>query len=235
MRYERGKMKKQRKSGINTREKLLRAASEVFADKNYRDATIAEICEKAEANIAAVNYHFNDKETLYREAWRYAFAESITTYPPDGGVSKDASPEERLRGQISALLHRIADENNKEFPIVQKEFVSPTGLLDEVIREELEPMHDRTEAVVRELLGPQASDVDVLFCAVSIINQCANPIVAKKRQRINEAGEIIESPSGIEDVDAFADHVTRFSLAGVAEICSDKEREKVRNEKPDKK
>jgi len=210
-------MKKQRQSGINTRERLLKAASEVFADKNYRDATIAEICEKAEANIAAVNYHFNDKETLYREAWRYAFAGSIKAYPPDGGVGGNVAPEERLRGQITALLHRIADENNKEFLIAQKEFISPTGLLDEVIREELSPMHDRTEMVVRELLGPQASDADVQFCVVSIINQCANPIVAK-RKRISETGKVIEGPPGIDDIDAYADHVARFSLAGIAEI-----------------
>ena len=140
-------MKKQRKSGINTREKLLKAASDVFADKSYHDATIAEICEKAEANIAAVNYHFNDKETLYREAWRYAFDASIIKYPFDGDVRDGAPPEERLRGQITALLHRIADEDNKEFLIAQKEFVNPTGLLNEVMREELEPMHDRTETV----------------------------------------------------------------------------------------
>ncbi len=210
-------MKKQRKSGVKTREKLLRAASEVFADKNYRDATIDEICEKAQANIAAVNYHFNDKETLYREAWRYAFAGSIKAYPPDGGVRDNDTPEKCLRGQITALLRRIADENNKEFLIAQKEFVSPTGLLDEVIREELEPMHDRTEAVVRELLGRKVSDMDVQFCAISIINQCANPIVAK-RKRISEMGKMVEGPPGIDDIDAYADHVARFSLAGIAEI-----------------
>lgn len=133
------------------------------------------------------------------------------------GVSDTDAPEERLRGQITALLHRIADENNREFLIAQKEFVSPTGLLDEVIREELRPMHDRTETVVRELLGPQASDADVQFCVVSIINQCVNPIVAK-RKRISETGRVAEGPQGIDDIDAYADHVARFSLAGIAEI-----------------
>lgn len=220
-------MKKQRQSGINTREKLLKAASEVFADKNYRDATIAEICEKAEANIAAVNYHFNDKETLYGEAWRYTFSESIKAYPPDGNVPVDASPEERLRGQIFALLHRIADENNKEFLIAQKEFVNPTGLLDEVIHRELRPMHDRTEAVVRELLGSQVRNMDVQFCVISIINQCVNPIVMRK-QEVSEISIMAEDAPRINDIDAFADHVTRFSLAGIAKIRAEKSEESKR-------
>ena len=216
-------MKKQRKSGIDTREKLLKVASEVFADKSYHDATIAEICEKAEANMAAVNYHFNDKETLYREAWRYAFAESIKAYPPDGGVSDNVSPEERLRGQITALLHRIADENNKEFHISQKEFVNPTGFLDEVIHKELKPMHDRTEVVVRELLGPYASHSDVQFCVISIVNQCFNPIVAKRKKTIEDR-RAINGPPGIDDINAFCDHVVQFSLAGLAAIRAEREK-----------
>src|SRR3990172_6788460 len=121
-----------RKSTSKTYNSLLSAAAEVFADKGYRDATIAEICERAMANIAAVNYHFGDKETLYREAWRYSFSESIKVHPPDGGVSGDARPEERLRGQIVALLPRVADRDNKEFLIVQMEFANPTGLLNEI-------------------------------------------------------------------------------------------------------
>lgn len=216
-------MKKQRKSGVNTRDKLLKAASDVFADKSYHDATIAEICEKAEANIAAVNYHFNDKETLYREAWRYAFSESIKTYPPDGGVRDDAPPEERLRGQITALLRRIADEDNTEFFIAQKEFVSPTGLLDEVIREELEPMYDRTETLVRELLSAQVSDADVRFCVISIINQCVNPLITKRKKAAND-GRAVEGPPRIDDIEAFADHVVRFSLAGLAAICAERKK-----------
>jgi AcrR family transcriptional regulator len=216
-------MKKQRKSGINTRERLLAAASDVFADKSYHDATIAEICEKAEANIAAVNYHFNDKETLYREAWRYAFDVSIIKYPFDGDVLDGAPPEERLRGQITALLHRIADEDNKEFFIAQKEFVSPTGLLDEVIREELEPMHDRTETLVRELLNAPVSDADVRFCVISIINQCVNPIITKRKKGAND-GRAVEGPPRIDDIEAFADHVVRFSLAGLSAICAERKK-----------
>ena len=53
-----------------TKERLLKAASEIFAEKGFRDATVAEICEAAEANIAAVNYHFGSKQRLYIEMFR---------------------------------------------------------------------------------------------------------------------------------------------------------------------
>ena len=79
-------MKVLRKDAEQTRQSLLSAGSAIFSDKGYGDTTIAEICERAKANIAAVNYHFGDKETLYRESWRYAYLKSIETHPPDRGV-----------------------------------------------------------------------------------------------------------------------------------------------------
>lgn len=209
----------QRKSVSKTYNSLLAAAAEVFADKGYRDATIADISERAKANIAAVNYHFGDKETLYREAWRYSFSESIKAHPPDGGVSGNAPPEERLRGQISALLHRVADEdNNKEFLIVQREFANPTGLLNEIMEEVIRPLQEEMQALIRELIGPQASDEQVQFGEISIISQCINPSVVG-RNRKEKAG-----PPKIEDVEAYSNHVIKFSLAGIRAIREEAEK-----------
>jgi AcrR family transcriptional regulator len=201
-------MKTLRECSKKTCRNLLAAAVDVFAEKGYRNATVAEICSLAKANIAAVNYHFGDKETLYREAWRYAFSESIKAHPPDAGVSDASPPEERLRGQITALLQRISDRKNKEFLIVLKEMTNPTGLLHEIMREMLLPLQKRMQATIRELLGPHASDMQIQFCEVSIISQCVNPMVLKKKEDRN-------APPGIKNVKAYVDHVVRFSLAGI--------------------
>jgi AcrR family transcriptional regulator len=214
-------MKVQRKGGAKTQKSLLAAASEVFAEKGYRDATIAEICKRAKANIAAVNYHFGDKETLYTEAWRHSFSESIKAHPPNGGVSDSAPSEERLRGQVTALLRRINDENNKEFLIVQKELANPTGLLNEVIQEEIQPLHEKIKTLVRELLGPHVSDKQVRFCEISIISQCINPMVVRKSHK--EKREDKDSPP-VVDIEAYSKHVVKFSLAGIHAIRKEVEK-----------
>ena len=115
---------------VKTRQRLLVTASRIFAEKGYQDATVAEICERAETNIAAVNYHFRDKENLYLEAWRYAFQQDLVRYPSDGGIDPDTSAEVRLAGRIRSLIARIADPNSDFFAIVHREMAQQSSLLD---------------------------------------------------------------------------------------------------------
>jgi len=156
----------------NTRGRVLESACEVFAEKGYRDATIAEICERAKANIASVNYHFGDKQSLYAEAWRHSFHASLAVHPPDGGVPDDAPAQQRLRARILAVLRRIVDPNCREFAVVAREMANPTGLLEEAIQEAIEPLRQAMSDIVRELLGPSAGQTQVGLCLMSIIGQC---------------------------------------------------------------
>ncbi len=203
-----------RKRSAETQLGLLEAAGIAFAEKGYRDATVEEICRRAHANIAAVNYHFGSKEKLYAAAWRHSFAQSLRSHPPDGGVDESAPPEERLRGAVTALLHRIADEDNREFPIAMRERANPTGLLNEVMRKDLQPQFMRLEKPVRELLGPVAMEQQVRFCTMSIISQCLDGGMLSRASAEKWRGK--DAPPAIEDVEAFAAHVLRFSVAGIA-------------------
>jgi AcrR family transcriptional regulator len=205
-----------REDTIRTRKSLLNAACEIFAQKGFRDTTIAEISERAGTNIAAVNYHFSSKETLYVEAWRRAFQESVKAHPPDGGLRDNASIEERFRAHVKATIERLADKNNKEFWFVQREFANPTGLLEEVMKQEIHPLQKKTEGIVRECLGPHVSEQDIQFCEMSIISQCVNPMIVRKRSQDKDKAQT--EPQRIKDINAYAEHVLRFSLAGMKAI-----------------
>lgn len=47
---------------IETQRRLLEAAGEVFAEMGFNSARIRDICKRADANVAAVNYHFAIKK-----------------------------------------------------------------------------------------------------------------------------------------------------------------------------
>ncbi len=55
-----------------TRERLLKAAAQLFADRGFKKVTVRDICRSARANVGAVNYHFGDKTGLYREVLQLA-------------------------------------------------------------------------------------------------------------------------------------------------------------------
>jgi len=48
----------------STREKILEAAEVVFMEKGFAAASVRDITQRAEVNVAAVNYHYGSKEDL---------------------------------------------------------------------------------------------------------------------------------------------------------------------------
>ncbi len=90
-----------------TRQRLLEAAGEVFAERGFRNTTIREICRRAQANLAAVNYHFGDKERLYAAVMEYAQDWALAKYPLAQGESRDIPAPERLRAFVRYLLFSV--------------------------------------------------------------------------------------------------------------------------------
>lgn len=201
----------------NTRDRLIQTALDVFAEKGFQAATVAEICGAAGANIAAVNYHFGDKAGLYREAWRSAFETALDAFPRDEGVALDASAEDRLRAMIRSLLYRLGAVGPAE--CLQRlhvhEQLNPTGLVrrsrDQAMRG---PLHD----TLREIMGPDADDLMVDLCALSVMAQCRAVLPLNRREHRFFEKRRLTRPL----IEQLADHVTRFSMAGIGEYASSK-------------
>lgn len=202
-------MKKQRKDSIRTRKQLLAASYGLFCEKGFRDTTIAEICSLAGANVAAVNYHFGNKESLYKEAWLHTFNESLKEFPIDGGVPEGAAPEERLRGYIRSIVYRIVAKTS-DLTILHKEMANPTGLLAEIMTEKIRMQFEVGKGIVRALLGEAATEQRVLFCHTSILGQCFHLGATRHRDT-----DRMSPPDLITDIDAYCDHVVNFSLAAI--------------------
>ncbi|MDA3798461.1 MAG: TetR family transcriptional regulator [Kiritimatiellae bacterium] len=60
------------KKGKKTKQHLLDSACELFAKQGFDKTTMRNITDAAETNVAAVNYHFGDKENLYFESFKHA-------------------------------------------------------------------------------------------------------------------------------------------------------------------
>ena len=208
-------MKKQRSDALKTRLNLLEAAGEVFAKKGFWNATNEDICSKANANMAAINYHFGSKENLYIEAWKYSFDKSMEKHPLEGGALPNDPAEKRMRGRILSFLKRIADPETHDVDIMLKEMANPTGLLTEIIAKTIEPIDHGLKSILQELLGEGASEQQIGFCYMSLLSQCFGPMLHFRH--INETHGISNPDFNPLDigVEKLADYITTFSLAGI--------------------
>ena len=193
-----------------TRQRLLEAAGEVFAKKGFRNTTIREICRGARANLAAVNYHFGDKERLYLAVLVSAHTRAREKYPLFSGDSADIPPALRLRAFIHDLMFSLLDEGMPAWygKLMAREMIEPTAVLDTVVQNMIRPMAEKLGAIVRELLGDGVTDDQVRLCQLSIIGQCMHhrncrPVIQRlfPQQKYEPA-----------DIQVLVGHITRFSL-----------------------
>lgn len=202
-----------------TRQRLLEAAGEVFAEQGYRQATIRDICARAGANVAAVSYHFGDKERLYSEVLRFAHGCALDKYPPNLGLPANAPAEKRLYTFILSFLQRLMDEGRPAWhaKIMSREMAEPTAAMDTLVQEQVRPHFGFIRQVVCELLGPKAPEETVRLCCQSVVGQClfyhfGKPVTQRLfPQRIY----------GIKDAPRLAEHICKLTLCGIREMAKE--------------
>ena len=210
-----------RKDGIKTRDRILSKACEVFAEKGYHDATIEEICKRARSNTAAINYHFGSKDQLYARVWRRAFDEAIRAYPPEGGLDPNDPSEERLRGAIHSLVGKTVDAGRigHAGKLLLREMINPTDVIRHVKHDAISLLHERMHNLMRKLLGPEASDEQLLLCQMSVLHQCIAIGIRLFKGRMPQHMKL--DVPGDQLVDTLTEHITRFSLAGIKAVRED--------------
>jgi TetR/AcrR family transcriptional regulator, regulator of cefoperazone and chloramphenicol sensitivity len=158
-----------RNDGEESRERLLRTALRLFAEKGYEKTSTREIAGAAGANIGAISYYFGDKAGLYRAV----FCEPLGNPKDDIALFDDRgfSLREALQGLFSGFLEPL-----KQGEIVRqcvrlhfREMVEPTGLWAEEIDGGIKPYHAALVAVLCRHFALKRADDDVHRLAFSIV------------------------------------------------------------------
>jgi len=208
-----------RKGQDLTREKLIEAAGTVFAERGYRAATIREICRRARANVAAVNYTFGDKMGLYTEVLRHSVRAAKTAMM---AVALDASrtPEDVIRGVIRARLMSLCQETRPDWHVrlVMHEFSHPTAAMGRVVDEGMRPIYERVRKAVSDIISLPPDHETTLLSVNSIVGQIlfytfSRPVLARLQP------DLKLTPSKLERI---ADHIADFSLAYLKKVGHEK-------------
>ncbi|MDD3845949.1 MAG: CerR family C-terminal domain-containing protein [Syntrophorhabdaceae bacterium] len=205
----------------NTRQRILEAAGEIFAESGLRQTTIRQISNRAGVNVAAINYHFQSKDNLYLETLRYWKDVAFGKYPRELGTSQTDEPEKRLRGFIRSFVFRILDGGieSRFGKLMAREFAEPTAALDMIVEEAARPMFHLISAITARITGRDPASDTVLYCCASIVGQCLYFLYARPVLRRLVGDDRVNSMSMVD----IADHITRFSIAALLEIREDRE------------
>jgi AcrR family transcriptional regulator len=197
-----------------TRDRLLAVGTKLFAERGFGRVTVRDICADAGANVAAINYHFAGKEGLYMEVLRTAvrIMRGTTEEMIRAGAGKPA--DEQLAALVRTFLERIvAGRDGWIHQLMLQEMREPTPGLDLVIHEVIGPRFGYMREVVARLLGiDDLEDRRVLGCATSVQSQLMVVLKSPVAEKLGLP------PLTIEDIPGVADHIARFSLAGIRAI-----------------
>jgi TetR/AcrR family transcriptional regulator, regulator of cefoperazone and chloramphenicol sensitivity len=197
---------------------ILHHAQALFARQGFEHTTIRQIVAAAGANLAAVNYHFGDKQGLYLAVVRKGF-ESMLARQRDafGPPPTHLPPKDRLAWFIRGMVERTVGEHQSQpmFQILMREMISPTLALDEFVSHFIRPQHDFLRSTVATLTNRPPNDPLITPAVYSVVSQilfykhCTHVI-----QRLHPV--TIESPDQREQL---ANHLISFSLAGLATLA----------------
>jgi AcrR family transcriptional regulator len=201
------------KTTSKTRDAIMEAAGKIFAEEGYPKATVRDICRQAGANIAAINYHFGDKKGLYLAVLKHYQELSFQAYPPNLGIEKTQSPEEKLKAFIRSFLMRIMDDGRPAWfgKLLAREFTQPTWAFDILVKETIRPSFEILTSIVAAILNKEKKERKVLLSSMSIVGQClyfrhSHPVITRLFP-----GEVF----GPKQIDELTDHITRVSLYGL--------------------
>ena len=195
-----------------TRERIIKAAERLFAERGYDATSIRAIVAKAKVNQAAINYHFDGKDGLYREVLRTAFRalteQQLEHADEMKAMSREAALAEFIRRQLRPLLGR--DEYSRHMRILNWETVRPTAVFRKLLSEEAAPFMGLAVELVRRF-QPEADQRTLTAAAVWLVGQCS--VFLRNREQLADPplGLVLDENS----VEWLAQMVSRWATGGL--------------------
>jgi AcrR family transcriptional regulator len=195
-----------------TRERILRAAERLFAEHGYDGTSIRAIVAKAKVNQAAINYHFDGKDGLYREVLRNAFRalteDQLEHAEEVKSMSREEAVSQFIRRQLRPLLGR--DEYSRHMRIFNWETVQPTAVFRDLVSEEAAPFMGLATELVRRFL-PEADHRTLMVATVWLLGQTS--VFLRNREQLAEPP--VELALDETAVDWLSKMISRWVVAGL--------------------
>ena len=201
-----------------TRERILRSAETLFAERGFETVSLRDITGAADANVAAVNYHFGSKERLIDavierhvvpiNGERLELLERLAAK-----YAEEPLPvEEILRAFLSPVLRQITSGKMSEelFGKFMGRLIGERGYeLPESVRPLFSRMADRFTVALRKAV-PRLSEEDALWRMHFSFGVMSNTLTHGDTLRQISGGR-----AGNPSIESIFEKIIEFCAAGI--------------------
>ena len=148
-----------------TKERILDTAEVLFAQQGYQAVSVREITSEAECNLAAVNYHFGNKENLYLEVFRSRWVPRAMrvreSFRKSLAKQESLSEAKVVRALAKAFVEGpLSDEERlRHSQLMTGEMTQPSEAFEHVAEQVILPffkeVSERLDSVLTDKLGEE--------------------------------------------------------------------------------
>lgn len=201
-----------------TKEALLLAAGELFAEYGVEGTSIRAIAEKCQANIAAVNYHFGSKENLHLALVRYVLEKIRCRRAEELLQCKDDWMHNPLK--CAEAIFQVVEEHCQQYfsslhpnwygRLFMRILLQPTPAISEVMKETVIPQYYSVRDVIR-CCRPEMKVNEAELWTDSLMSQLTNYIFAEDLLLLFPEPRVITSAFQLQ----ILRHVSRVLIRGL--------------------
>lgn len=189
---------------MNSKEKILKQAKTLFAERGFADVSMRGLAKTVNMSAAALYHHFPDKNTLYLETVQYAFADKALLFSEIWKI--DSSAEKKLGLFVSSLIQVLISDS--EFHrLIQRELLDGNTERMKILAEDVFQQQFYFLLILMKEIAPER---DAHSLAISVSSLCMRHIEMQPLCRF-----LPDWKQAHENPEVIAKHIIRLLLNGL--------------------
>lgn len=193
------------KRSQETRQRILQAALELFAERGFEGASVRDIATNADVNHGLIKYHFESKDLLWKAAVDFLFERQADEMKAPAH-ELELPPYEQAKSWIHRYVHYCA-RHPEHARIMVQESVRNSDRLQWAVERHIGPVHQLARRLnakrKAEGIYPIISDHAIIYI---ITAACQSPFMLADEVRLSEGIDM----SNEQQIDAYADSLIAF-------------------------
>ena len=152
----------------DAKEKLLAAATRLFAEKGFAGVSIRQLAEAAGVNSATISYYYGGKEGLYEAVLATQYERLLEKFEAIADLK--APVEEKIRQYAEVIRLNHTAEQPLMARLIQGELTSPTACMEKVVRNYTSRIARIVSGIVQQGVeaGEFRQDIPPIFATLAL-------------------------------------------------------------------